>query len=104
MIDDTETRWHVGKEIPILGLVAIAIQTATFVWWAGGQSERLGQLERQFEVQRVRVEAIDLSRAGMDGRVIRLEEQTRQVYEATRRIEAKIDAAFPFRRGDVSQP
>jgi hypothetical protein len=40
----------------------------------------------------------------MDGRVIRLEEQTRQVYEATRRIEAKIDAAFPFRRGDVSQP
>jgi hypothetical protein len=104
MSDDPSTRWHVGKEIPIIGIVAIAIQTATFVWWAGGQSERLEQLERRFDVQRIRIEAIDANRAGMDGRVIRLEEQTRQVYEATRRIEAKIDAAFPFRRGDVSPP
>jgi hypothetical protein len=101
MSDDSSTRWHVDKAVPLIGLVAIAVQTATFIWWAGGQSERLGQLERRFEVQRVRIEAIDLSRAGMDGRIIRLEEQTRQVYEATRRIEAKIDAAFPFRRGDA---
>jgi hypothetical protein len=102
MSDDTS--WHVGKEIPILGLFAIAIQTATFVWWAGGQSERLEQLERRFDVQRIRIESIDASRNLMDGRVIRLEEQTRQVYEATRRIEAKIDAAFPIRRGDASPP
>lgn len=39
-----DTRWHVGREIPIALIVALFLQTGGWVWWAATQSAKLDTL------------------------------------------------------------
>jgi hypothetical protein len=40
-MDRRESRWHVGKEIPIAVLVMLAAQTGGGIWWAASLSQKL---------------------------------------------------------------
>ena len=40
-------RWHVGKEIPLALIFAIAVQTIGAIWWAAGISNKLDTLALQ---------------------------------------------------------
>ena len=66
--------------IPAAVLVAVAIQTAGALLWAGGAAARISALEARVEGQGSVVE-----------RLARLEEQTVAVRQAVERLEAKSD-------------
>ncbi len=38
-------QWHIGKEIPIALLIAVAVQTGGWIWWAASISARLDNLK-----------------------------------------------------------
>lgn len=43
----TKESWHVGKEIPIAMLFAIAVQTGGAIWWAASMNAKLDSLSYQ---------------------------------------------------------
>jgi Tfp pilus assembly protein PilO len=46
-MDRRESRWHVGKEIPIAVLLMLAVQTAGGIWWAASLSQKLDSVISQ---------------------------------------------------------
>ena len=78
--DDEQARWHLDKRVPIALILAILIQTAGALTWAGAATERINQLERQ-------------ATGGSDlgERAARLEEQVAFTREQLERIEEKLD-------------
>lgn len=80
---DSETRWHLDKRVPIALIVAILIQTAGALTWAGAASERINQLERQVT-----------GGSDLGERTARLEVQAVYMRAALDRIEDKLDRAI----------
>lgn len=39
-----DERWHVGKEIPLVLIFMLFVQTAGWIWWAATQSAKLDTL------------------------------------------------------------
>ncbi len=40
-------RWHVGREIPIAVVIAVALQTISGIWWAAGLSSKMDSTQAQ---------------------------------------------------------
>ncbi len=78
--DKTAGRWHLDKRVPIALIVAILIQTAGALTWAGAASERINHLERQV-----------INDGDMGERTARLEVQAAYMRAALTRIEDKLD-------------
>lgn len=45
--NNTEQKWHLGKEIPITLVFLICVQTAGGVWWAATLTNKLDNLTTQ---------------------------------------------------------
>ena len=67
--------------IPVAVLVAVAIQTAGALLWAGGAAARISALEARVEGQ-----------GSVAERLVRLEEQTVAVRQAVERLERRMEA------------
>ncbi|MCE7997376.1 MAG: hypothetical protein HEP70_00815 [Rhodobiaceae bacterium] len=78
--DKTPGRWHLDKRVPIALIVAILIQTAGALTWAGAASERINHLERQV-----------INDDDMGERTARLEAQAAYMRATLTRIEDKLD-------------
>jgi len=76
-------RWHLDRRVPLALIVAILIQTAGALMWAGAASERINQLERQV-----------ISEDDMGERTARLEAQAAYMRATLARIEDKLDRAI----------
>ncbi|MBI1264731.1 MAG: hypothetical protein GC187_08350 [Alphaproteobacteria bacterium] len=74
--------WRFERTITLGVAVALALQTASALMWAGGVRERLSQLE-------TRTAAAD----SVNERLARLEEHSLYTREAITRIERKLDEA-----------
>lgn len=72
--------WRFERTITLGVAVALALQTASALMWAGGVRERLSQLE-------TRTAAAD----SVNERLARLEEHSLYTREAITRIERKLD-------------
>jgi negative regulator of sigma E activity len=79
----------------------VVVQTIAGVWWASSTTQRQDATERQLAALTVKLEAGETARVSVADRVIRLEEQIRQVYESARRIEMRLDQIVPQRRTEV---
>ena len=77
---ETGSRWHLDRRVPLALIMAILIQTAGALTWAGAATERINQLERQV------TEGGDLGE-----RTARLEEHSVFMRAALERIERKLD-------------
>lgn len=75
-------RWHLDKRVPIALILALIMQTAGALTWAGAASERINQLERQTQ-----------DRNAIGERTARVEEQVRYMRVTLDRIEEKLDRA-----------
>jgi hypothetical protein len=67
-MDRRESKWQLDKHIPISVLVALVIQTGTFIWWASKLENRVANLEQQ------RIESRDQT-SSLPERITRLEVQ-----------------------------
>jgi hypothetical protein len=72
--------WKLDRQISLGLLLALIVQTAGALLWAGRTAERIDQLELRLEAQ-----------AGVVERLARLEEQAMATRTVLVRIEAKLD-------------
>lgn len=96
----TEQHWQMDRRVPISLISAIVIQSATILWWASKMDSRVEQLERtdartellitqRMKMTDERYETLSRDR----DRVIRLEEQIKNMLDIVRRIETRIEKA-----------
>lgn len=50
MIDQSDTKWHLDRKVPISLIFAICLQTVGVVWMAASANERLNALEQKMLV------------------------------------------------------
>jgi len=79
-MNDTAQPFYFDRRIPIALLVAVLMQTAAALVWAGAAGERIAQLE--YQVQSVHV---------LTERTARMEARLESAQAALERIEAKIE-------------
>lgn len=77
---EASSHWHLDKRVPIALIVAMAVQTAGALVWAGAAMQRIDYLEREVSAS---------SRIGE--RTARVEEQMRYLRQSVDRIETKLD-------------
>lgn len=44
---DDDAKWHLDRRVPLAMILAIIMQTGTFIWWASSLTERVNTLERE---------------------------------------------------------
>ena len=47
MIRPEDEKWHLDRRVPLAMILAIILQTSTFIWWASSLTERVNTLERE---------------------------------------------------------
>lgn len=47
VIDQSDTKWHLDRKVPISLIFAICLQSAMVFWWAASANERLNSLEQK---------------------------------------------------------
>lgn len=57
----TEGAWHLDKKVPVALIMAIVIQTGTFIWWLSAQSARLETVVQVNATQDTRIGAIEVT-------------------------------------------
>lgn len=81
-----EQHWHLDRKVPITIVIALAIQTLTFIYvgtaWKTEVEYRIISLEKANE-----------ERKSQEGRIIAMEQKLQYITEGVRRIENKIDTA-----------
>ena len=76
----TPNRWRLDRQVSVALIVAVVLQAAAALMWAGRASARIDDMQRRLDVQ-----------APVAERLARLEEQAIASRAALQRIEAKLD-------------
>ncbi len=58
MADDSDTKWHLDKRVPLALIVTITCQTMYFAWWGGALAQRVADLERNAMAAVPRLESV----------------------------------------------
>ncbi|KSB91287.1 hypothetical protein AS593_20115 [Caulobacter vibrioides] len=78
----TSNRWRLDRQVSVAVLVAVTLQAAAALMWAGRASARIDELQKRLDAQ-----------APVAERLARLETQAEATRAALVRIEAKLDGA-----------
>lgn len=78
----TPNRWRLDRQISVALIVAVALQAAAALMWAGRASARIDEMQSRLDTQ-----------APVAERLARLEEQASASRAALDRIEAKLERA-----------
>lgn len=84
-------RWRLERQVTLGVILALTLQAAGALIWAGSAGERLTQLERRADVAQP-----------LSERLARIEEKVGQSQTALARIEARLDQASAERK--VAEP
>ncbi|WP_425995541.1 hypothetical protein [Caulobacter sp. DWR1-3-2b1] len=76
----TPNRWRLDRHISVALIVAVALQAATALMWAGRASARIDEMQSRLSAQ-----------APVAERLARLEEQASATRASLDRIEAKLE-------------
>ncbi|PHY18507.1 hypothetical protein [Caulobacter sp. BP25] len=74
------SRWRLDRQVSAAVLVAVALQAAAALLWAGKASARIDEMQRRLEAQ-----------APVAERLARLEAQADATRQSLNRIEAKLE-------------
>jgi hypothetical protein len=77
-------RWRLDRQVSVGLIVAVVLQAAAALMWAGRASARLDDMQRRLDTQ-----------APVAERLARLEEQAGATRAALDRIEAKLERSAP---------
>jgi type VI protein secretion system component VasK len=77
-------RWRLDRQVSVGLIIAVVLQAAAALMWAGRASARLDDMQRRLDAQ-----------APVAERLARLEEQAGATRAALDRIEAKLDRSVP---------
>ena len=100
--DDVPSRdtdhWTLDKKVPIAIILAMLAQFAGAIWMVSRLSSDVielqksdARLEAVLKENRDRVDRVDMARTAGEMRLVRVEEQIRQIYETVKRIDDRLD-------------
>lgn len=96
--DRDADHWTLDKKVPIAIIFAMLAQFAGAIWMASRLNSDVVELQKadaRLEVtlkeNRERVERVDIARTAGEMRLVRVEEQIRQIYETVKRIDDKLE-------------
>lgn len=88
---DAGEHWSLDKRVPIALILALLAQFAAAIWAVADIKADVGELQRadirmieSIREQRLRIDTVDRERNNAEMRLIRVEEQTKQIYDAIR--------------------
>ncbi len=76
----TPNRWRLDRQISVALIVAVALQAAAALMWAGRASARIDEMQKRLDTQ-----------APVAERLARLEEQASAARAALARIESRLE-------------
>ena len=79
-MSDAQSSLKLDLKIPIALIVTVIVQTGGALLWAGGEAQRVTEVERRLDKQQ-----------GVSERLARLEAEAEATSAAIARIEAKLD-------------
>lgn len=79
--------WHMDKRVPISLILALLIQTGSFIWWAAGVSFELRDHERRIMSVETFNTQVTVSLGGIGDRMARVEEKLSAQSDTLNRIE-----------------
>jgi septal ring factor EnvC (AmiA/AmiB activator) len=96
--------WTLDKKVPIAIIIAMLTQFAGAIWMVSRLNSDVLELQKadaRFEAvmkeNRDRVDRVDAARNAGEMRLVRVEEQIRQIYETVKRIDDRMER-LPDRR------
>lgn len=102
---DAREHWTLDKKVPLAIIIAMLAQFAGAIWMASRLNSEVvelqkadARLETVLKENRDRVERVDAARNQGEMRLVRVEEQIRQIYETVKRIDDKLERAPPPRQ------
>lgn len=94
---DANEHWSLDKRVPIALILALLAQFAAAIWAVADIKADVGELQRadiriieSVREQRTRIDAVDRERNNAEMRLIRVEEQTKQIYDAIRDLSTTV--------------
>ena len=97
--------WTLDKKVPLAIIFAMLAQFAGAVWMVSRLNSEVvelqkadARLETVLRENRDRVERVDVARNAGEMRLVRVEEQVRQIYETVKRIDEKLERDAGQRR------
>lgn len=96
--------WTLDKKVPIAIIIAMLTQFAGAIWMVSRLNSDVvelqkadARLEAVLKENRDRVDRVDAARTAGEMRLVRVEEQIRQIYETVKRIDDRLER-LPERR------
>lgn len=83
--------WTFDRKIPVAVVITLLGQFLGFAWYASRLESRVSMLEEKIILADQKAQALDKDARGVIERVIRMEEQTRAIYEIVRRLDERRD-------------
>ncbi|MGJ5075503.1 hypothetical protein [Bradyrhizobium oligotrophicum] len=83
VIDESDSRWHVDRKIPLAVILTIVLQTCGVVWWGASINSRIDVLERRADTA-----------APQADRLTRLEVQVDTIKDGIQEIKAILRPAI----------
>ena len=91
MTDTPREEWHLDKRVPISIIIALALQTITFVYlgttWKTDIDHRIGSLEKGDETRAAVELRLDAIRSNQSDRITILEQKFDFIQQSLQRIE-----------------
>ena len=88
---DAGEHWSLDRRVPVALILALLAQFAAAIWAVADIKADVGELQRadirmieSIREQRLRIDTVDRERNNAEMRLIRVEEQTKQIYDAIR--------------------
>jgi hypothetical protein len=91
MTDEPIRGWRVSKEIPLINVLAIFLQTFFFVWWCASINFRVEQHDTYIKENQNYKEKIDGNNEATKERLIKLEDKTSSELEMLQRMDAVLE-------------
>lgn len=88
---NADEHWSFDKKIPLAVIMALFVQTAGMVWWVSKQESRITALEQSGVAGLTRLDATDKAVSDSGKTIARIEERQTAAFDASKRIEAKLD-------------
>jgi Tfp pilus assembly protein PilO len=85
------TGWHLDKRVPITIIMAVIVQTAGLVLWAGKLDSRVQNLEQQSIQSALSIEGLKASQNSVAVGLARIEERQSIMNENLREIKSAIN-------------
>lgn len=93
-----DQHWTLDKKVPVAVIATVLVQFAAVIWMASRLNADVTELQRAdariemtIRESRMKIDQVDNARSQVEMRLIRVEEQAKQIYDTIKSVDKKLD-------------